>query len=152
MELIFYIALFGTLSLLVINGLMSMTTSFRETMIQREISNSAGILERISRDIRQANDITTISEDSIILSTTDQAGDPKTVQFSLNGNNVELRENNILIGNLNTPNIEVGALSFTELTTTRGRAVRIFMAISSTKDIHEREYYFYNTIVLRGSY
>jgi hypothetical protein len=152
LELLFYISFFALLSLVVINAMVTMAKSFRETEIQSEFLRGSAIMERISREVRQANSINTISGSSLKLNSTEEDGDPKTVEFSLSGSNVLLLENNILTGNLNTPNLNVSTLSFTEITTTAGKAVKIILSIQSTHDIQARVVDFYDTVVLRGSY
>jgi type II secretory pathway pseudopilin PulG len=151
-ELLFYISLFSVLTLLVINSMITMTKAFRETSIHVELTQSSAIIERISREIRNASAVTVTSASDITLNTTDGAGTAKTVQFNLSGTNVRLTENGTLTGNLNSPNITISALSFTEITTTEGRALKIFMTVSSVNDPQARSVDFYNTVVLRQSY
>jgi len=147
LELLFYIAFFAVLSLVVINAMITMTRSFRETSIQGELIQSGVIMERISREVRQAYDISSIN-----LSSTDSSGANKTVEFLLSGSNLQLLENSTLIGNLNTPNIAVTALSFTQITTTKGKAVKVILTVKSNSDALARTKDFYDTIVLRGGY
>ncbi|MEX2052226.1 MAG: hypothetical protein WD991_00830 [Candidatus Paceibacterota bacterium] len=151
-ELIFYISLFAVLSLLVINSMISMTRSFKETVVQSEILSSITVLERISREVRQASNISSISGSSLALDTTDDSGASRTVEFALSGDDVEFRESGVLTGNLNTPNISITALSFTEITGGEGQAVKIVMTVVSENDSKQRAYDFHNTIVLRDSY
>ena len=49
LELLFYIAFFAVLSLVVINSLIVMTGSFKDNIAQAELIQSGGIMERISR-------------------------------------------------------------------------------------------------------
>jgi len=151
-ELLFYISLFALLSLLVINALLSMTSAFKETAIQSEILNNTGILERISREIRQAESINSISATSLSLNTKDTLGNAQVITIALSGANVTLTDDGVLVGNLNTPQIQASSLSFTEITTTSGKAVKVFITISSLQDSNNRSYDFYNTVVLRGAY
>jgi type II secretory pathway pseudopilin PulG len=151
-ELLFYISLFFIIALAVIDSLITMTKAFRETSLQAEFGESSAIMERISREIRKARSINTISASDLKINTTDDAGVSKTVEFLLSGSNVQLLENSVLTGNLNTPNITVTALTFTQITTTAGVAVKIFLTISSNNDTLARSVDFYDTVVLRGSY
>src|SRR3989344_9269338 len=71
LELLFYIAFFVTFSLFVINAMIMMTKSFKETSIYGELAQGGVILERIGREIRQADNISSISVNDLILNTTD---------------------------------------------------------------------------------
>jgi type II secretory pathway pseudopilin PulG len=151
-ELLFYIALFALLTLAVINGMITMTRAFRETTIQSEFLQSGNIVERISREVRQAYGIGSISATDLVLNTKDAGGANKTVEFLLSGSNLQMLENSVLTGNLNTPNISVTALTFTQITTSKGQAVKIFLTVKSNNDALNRAENFYDTVVLRGSY
>jgi hypothetical protein len=113
---------------------------------------SVNILERISREIRGAHGINTISVNNLVLNTKDEADVDKTVQFLVAGSNLQLLENGVLIGNLNTPNLQVAALSFAEIITAQGKAIKVFLTVRSVNDTTGRSEDFYNTVVLRGDY
>ena len=82
LELLFYVAFFGVLSILAINAMISMGKSFREATIQAEFVQSGTILERIGREIRQAYDIDLTSTNTDLkLNTKDSAGVNKTMEF-----------------------------------------------------------------------
>jgi len=152
LELLFYISLFAILSLVVIDAIITMAKSFKETSIQAELVQSGTIMERISREIRASYNIEAISGGDLTLNTKDDAGANKTVKFLLSGSDLELLENGMFTGNLNTPNIDVTALSFTQITTTKGKAIRILLTVKSVNDTLVRTQDFYNTVVLRGDY
>jgi len=151
-ELLFYVALFAVLTLTVINALIIMTKAFKETTIQRELTQGSTILERISREIRKASDITSISATNLKLATADDTGAAKTVEFLLSGTDLQLLENNVLTGNLNGPNISITGLSFSQITTAHSKAVKITVTVRSNNDIQNRNADFYNSVVLRGTY
>lgn len=150
-ELLFYIALFAILALVVVNSILTMTKSFKQTSIQAELMKGGDVLERMSREIRRANSISSISAGNLILNTIDGGGSPQTIQFLLSDGDVQLLENGVLTGNLNTSNTTVTALTFTQITTTKGSAVRIVLTVDSKTDTSRSET-FYNTVVLRGDY
>jgi len=152
LELIFYISLFVILSTVVINAMFTMAKSFKETALQAEWMQGGTIMERISREIRQAYDINSISPSDLKLNTKDIYGSNKIVEFLLSSSNVQLLENNIFIGNLNTPKIVVTGITFTQITTAKGKAVKIILTIKSANDTLGRTQDFYDTIVLRGDY
>ncbi len=153
-EMIFYIALFAMLSAVVISSMVTMMKSFKEVGIQREITQGGEIMERISREIKQANKINSVVDinGDLKLDTKDEVGAYKLVEFVLTNSNIRLLENNNYTGDLNSPNIKVVALSFSQINTTKGQAIKISLTISSKHDSQNRNYDYNNTIVLRGNY
>ena len=96
LELLFYIVLFSILSLAVINAMIVMTRSFRETAIHRELVQSGNIMERITREMRASLSISSISASDLKLNTKDNAGADKTVRFVLSGSDIQFFENDVL--------------------------------------------------------
>lgn len=152
LELIFYVSFFAVLSIAVISSMLTMSRSFKETTVFLKASRGAEIIERMVRETRNANTINTINATSLKLDTTDEAGAVATIEFTLAGTDIELRENDSLVGDLNAPNINVASLSFTEITTTAGKAVKVQLSISLEDDPSGRTFDFYDTVVLRGNY
>lgn len=148
LELLFYIAFFSILSFVVINSMITMARSFKETTILGELVQSGNIMERISREIRQANGINSISANDLVLNT----GTNKTVEFLFSNSNAQFLEDDIFTGNLNTSNIIVAGLTFNQITTVKGKAVKVVLSVRSANDTSGRIYDFNNTVVLRGSY
>ncbi|MFA4975456.1 MAG: hypothetical protein WC839_01080 [Candidatus Paceibacterota bacterium] len=152
LETVFYIALFAILTVAVIDALLTMTKSFKETSIHAELMQGGDIMEKISRETRQAYGINAITSTSLKLNTKDSAGTNKTVEFSLSGLDIRFLENDTFIGNLNTQNISISNITFTQINTAKGVAIKVFLTIRSLYDSLNRDRDFYNTIVLRGSY
>ena len=153
LELLFYISFFALLSLVVIDAMIIMSKSFRETAVYAELAQGGTIMEKISREIRQAYDIdVTSTSTNLKLKTKDANNVEKTVDFLFSGSNVQLIENSVSTGNLNTPNIVITGLTFTQITTAKSKAVKIVLSIRSSNDALARVQDFYNTVVLRGSY
>ena len=152
LEILFYVSLFAILSLVVIEAMITMTKSFKETSAGAEFIQSANLIERISREIRIAYDISSISATDLILNTKDDAGANKTIEFALSNGNIRLLENGTFVSNLNTGNVNVSSLTFTQINTTVGKAVRVQMSIQLRNYSPSRTENFYNTIVLRGKY
>ena len=151
-ETIFYIVLFSMLSTVVIYSIVTMTKSFKEISIQRELTQGGEIMERISREIRQANAITSLGANSLVLASKDSDGNDKSVQFVLDNSNIALSENGNSSSNLNSPDIKVSALTFGQVNTVKGKAVKISLTIISRHDMLNRSYDINKTIVLRGDY
>ena len=152
LELLFYIALFAVLSLVVINSMIVMVKAFKETNIKTELIESASVMERMSREVRQAYDINSINATDLKLNTKDNSGNNKTVEFLLSGSNIKFLENDVLTGNLNSSTIAITALAFTQINTNKGKAVKISLTLISTNDTLSRAVDFYDTVVLRGAY
>ena len=161
MELLFYFAFLAILTTVVINALLAMTNAFRETTVITEFTQAGDIMERISREIKQATSISSISTNSLVLNSTDSSGNTETVTFSLSNpsgdSDVQIAVvggNNPVSGNLNTPRIKipVGGLTFTKITDTKGVGVRVTMSVKATNDPKGRIINFFDTLVLRGSY
>ncbi len=151
-ELVFYIALFAVLSFSVISALITMTKSFKETTIQAQLTVGGDVMDRLSREIRKANSITAITSTDLTLATTDDAGADKTLEFQLSGTDLKLIENSTFTGNLNTPNIAITALTFTQITTAQGKGIKVVVTIKSVNDTLARTADYNDTIVLRGGY
>jgi len=152
LEMVFYVALFSVISLILVQAIITMVASFRETQITADINQTNQVLERVSREIRQAISINTISATNLKLNTTDSSGNPATITFTISGTNLELRQNDVLIGNLNSTNLKVTALTFTQITTSNSSAVKIGITVTSNRYGSLRTANFYDTLVLRGSY
>ena len=153
LELLFYISFFGVLSLLAINAMITMARSFKETTIQAEFVQSGAIMERMSREIKQAYDIdVTSTATDLKLNVKDSAGVSKIVELKLVSPNIELWDAGANIGNLNPPNITVTSLAFTQITALEGKSVKIVLSVRSNNDTQARVQDFRNTVVLRGSY
>ena len=151
-EFLFYISILAMLVLVLINALITMTRSFKETTIYTQLQSGNQVFERITRSIKQASSITAISASDLVLVTKDLNNNNQNVQFVLSGNNINYLENGASVGNLNSPSLVVTALSFAQVTTTKGTGVKISMSVRSVNDTQNRVESFYDTIVLRGDY
>ncbi|OIO29940.1 hypothetical protein COX93_00325 [Candidatus Nomurabacteria bacterium CG_4_10_14_0_2_um_filter_30_12] len=152
LETVFYILLFAILSIAVIDSLITMTKAFKETMIQSELMQGGNVMERISREVRQAYGINLITANSLKINTKDSDGVNKTVEFLLSGADIRLLENDVFTGNLNTSNVTITDINFTQINTLKGTAVKIFLTVKSNYDLQNRNETFYDTVVLRGDY
>ena len=151
LETLFYISLFAAISIAVIDSLVVMTKSFKETNTQISLAQGQKIIERIANETRQASEITSITPTNLRLNTTDQTGNI-ILGFNLNNGNIELLKNDVVVDNLNSGNLTVTNLSFTNINTTIGKAVKIDLSVVSKFDSQNREENFHNTAVLRGKY
>lgn len=151
-EMVFYTSIFAILTIAIINSLVTMTKTFREASVQTDLKQGSSIMERMSREIRKAYNIAAISSTSLTLNSRDEGGASQTIAFALSGTNIEFSKNSLVVGNLNTSKVLVTSLSFTQITTTRGKAVKIDLSVQSNQDSASRTKNFNNTVVLRGDY
>lgn len=152
LETLLYVSFFALLSIVVINAMIVMMKSFKEIKIQSELIQGSSIMEKISREVKRANSISSISATDLKLDTKDDVGVAKTVRFVYLNNNINFYENDVLIGNINGADILVTNLSFTQITTVKGKAVKIILTAGPINDSLGRTEDFYDTLVLRGDY
>ena len=151
-EMLFYLSIFAIFSVVLINVLIVMTRSFRETAVFADLVKGSAIMERMAREVSQSPGIVSISSTDLKLYVGDLPTANNTIEFLLSGSDVVLEEDDVAVGNLNSPNVSVSNLLFTEITTTEGKAVKIEYTISSNRDPQARVYNFYDTVILRGIY
>jgi uncharacterized protein involved in exopolysaccharide biosynthesis len=152
LELLFYISFFVLLSFVVINAMIVMAKSFRETEIYTGLIQSSTMMEKISRELRQADDFS-FASGVLVVNTKDDSNNPKTITYTYASPNIQVSDSVLgSLGNLNASNIAVINFSFTPITTARGKAAVILLTVKDNDDASEREVDFNNTIVLRGDY
>lgn len=158
-EIMVYLAIFTTLSILVINSFIVILSSFNTTSMNRKLLESGTIsMERISREIRYAKNIDIVNSflgsnpGALQLNSTDSSGNFMTVKFINENSNLNLYKNDNLEGNLLGQNISVTNLIFSRITTTESEAVKIEMTLQYSGGNNIKSENFYDTIVLRGGY
>jgi len=155
-EILVYLAIFTSLSVLVINSFIAILSSFNTTNINRKLVESGSIvMERVSREIRQAESIDTAhsSFDVLQLNSIDtDTGNPAIIKFATVDEAINLYKDGTLLGNLLEDDISVTNLTFTRIQTTSSEAVRIKMTLEYSRGQNTRTENFYNTIILRGGY
>ncbi len=152
LELIFYITFFAILSIVLVNAMITMAKSFKETSIQAELVQSGMMMEKISRELRQADDFS-FASNILIINTRDDFDNSKTITYAFFDSSAQI-EDSLLgdLGNLNTPNIAIIDFNFTPVITAKGKAAVVTLTVRSNNDTSERTITFNNTVVLRGSY
>ena len=158
-EILVYLAIFTTMSVIVINYFIVVLGSFHVTRTNRDLLESGAIsMERIAREIRQADSVdvanSTLSSSPGVLqlNSTNSSGTPMIIKFSVTNGALNLYENGSLIGNLLGQNVAVTTLMFRRVTTTNGEAVKIELTLQDTESDNNQSENFYNTIILRGGY
>ncbi len=158
-ETIVYLALFVMLSVVVIHALVTTVKLFVEIRTNRDFVDSGYIaMERMTREIRGATSVDTVnstlgtSPGVLQLNTTDDAGVAKTVKFVTSGGVLQLYENGTLSGALIGQNSTVTSLTFTQITTTKSKAVKVHLTIEDTRNSRNPTESFQDTIIMRRSY
>ncbi len=156
-ELLFYLAIFTVLSIALINTIITMLKAFKISSNNTDMVQSVNIIQRMSREIRQANGVYSINPTDLVLDTRDDSGSAKQIRFVLSGTDIQLYETTppstvlVLVGNLNPDNIVVSSLDFKLITTAKGSAVRMYYQAKPESSSSAPES-FYHTVVLRGDY
>lgn len=157
-EMVIYIAFFAVLSLLATQAMFVVMRSFYQLRLTQNINQSATTaLERMSREIRNAYDFdeTQSTFDTnpgrLTLKTKDASDVNTTIEFSVTGGKLWIKEGGVDKGTLLAKNTTLTNLVFRQITTANSRAIKIEMTLRDTRGILEREVKFYDTIVLRGS-
>lgn len=158
-EILVYLAIFTTMSIMVINYFIVVLGSFHTTRANRDLLESgATSIERIAREVRQADSVDIVnstlssSPGALQLNSTDSSGNPMIIKFSVTNGALNLYEDGSLIGNLLSENISVTTLVFRRIVTANGEAVKIELTLQSTDSDNSQSENFYNTIILRGGY
>jgi len=154
LELVIYLALFGVLSM----SLVQITTTgykvYKNVRINRDFTEH-GLLavEQISRTIRSASDASSSStfgaNPGILILTTDNG----TTTFDVSSGALRLTEttaSGTTVGNVTGGIVTVSSLVFYKIITTQGQAVKTVLTLTHTPT--GRSESFYITTILRSSY
>ena len=157
-ESLIYLALFVLLSTVLIDSLLMMHKAYSETRINRDLLESASVsMERMTREVRGGTSLNVsasmfaATSGVLAINTTDSGGASKTEQFALVSNAVQFTENGVVSGNLTGANVSVDSLTFRNITTIKGSAVKIEMSLHSLID-PTRIMSLSDTVAMRGAY
>lgn len=158
-EMLFYVVILSLSLIAVMQTLMVLTRSYGVLRsVQRIEREASTAMERMIREIRDANDIDDAGSvlgtnpGELLLRSTDSSGTARTVEFYLDGGKVSLRENGVVSGLLTTAKATVSNLVFRKITTTNSKGVKIEMTITTGSGPSAQSENFYATAVLRDSY
>jgi len=117
------------------------------------LESGTASMEKITREIRQAENIDASSTDaSLVLSSRDSSGALVFTKFINEDGKLNLYKGGELEGGLLDDNILITNLSFKRITTTESQAVKIEMTLEYSLGKETKSENFYNTIILRGGY
>ncbi len=164
-EVVVYVSIFAMLSVVVINSYIVIVASFNRTQTNRDLQESGNtVMERISREIRQAKSVTVgnsvlgSTPGTLEMATTDSSGTAGTVRFVLSSGAVFIYNTfngNTLgtpIGNLVGQNVTATSLIFRQMTTTAGTGVKVELTVRDSRGKEHKTENFYDTVMLRGDY
>ncbi|MDO8565087.1 MAG: prepilin-type N-terminal cleavage/methylation domain-containing protein [bacterium] len=155
-EMLVYITVLVFMLVIIIQVVVSLTKSDRIIKSLRNIENSAVLgIERISREMREAESIN-VGESilgthpgKLVLQSTDQSGNPRTVEFYLSSGQLILKENAVVLGPLTGSDAEITGLIFNRFSGTNSEGVRVEMTIESGTSTAYRTKKFYSTSIIR---
>ena len=152
-EILIYLAIFTTLSILVINSFINIISSFNTTNTNRKLQEAGlGSMERVVREIRQAKsiDIANSSSNTLQLNSTNSSNNPMIIKIISENNDLNLYKDSNLEGNLLLSKIDLTSLVFRRISTSLGEAVKIEMTLQDQRS--DKAVNFYDTVILRGEY
>lgn len=152
-EMIVYLSLMTVITLVIVQSIVIVLKSNKESFNSNMIENSAvSVLERVKRESRRAKSIDVensnlangILQFNILLE--DEA--TSTSKVMLNGGSVDVYEGGIFSGPLTSSGAEVSFLSFKQIKTEKSEAIKTIITVKSGEKVET----FYSTEILRGSY
>ncbi|MDQ3015009.1 MAG: prepilin-type N-terminal cleavage/methylation domain-containing protein [bacterium] len=155
-EMIIYIAVIGMMFAVTIHTIVSFTRSYRHLAVLRSLDRSAvTILERMTRDIRNANSVDTgqsvfVSSPGTLAVVQTSGGLSTTTRYYTQSGQMRLDENGSYVGPLTLNNTLVSSLVFQQMTGTT-TAIRIDLTLQSTSGGVTRTKPFHATVILKGS-
>ena len=157
-EMVIYASFLAVFSVVAVQALFVVTRSFYTLRTTQSLTTSAvGVLERMSREIRNAYDIDVVNSaldvnpGRLTLRTKDSSGNETTVEFYIQGSRVFIKENGVDKGSLMTASATVQSLVFRSVTTANSKAVKIELSLHDEAHNLGQTSVFYDTIGLRGS-
>ena len=158
-EMLIYIAVVSLMMILLVNTVLSIINAYSDLRLARNIETSATVsFDRMIREIRGAKSVDMINTTfgvnpgRLVLNTTDSSGANTTIDFYVDSNLLKVKEGGVYIGPLTSSTTIITNLTYTLLSTTTSKAVKIDMGLSSTRKSTTKTGTFHDTVILRGSY
>jgi prepilin-type N-terminal cleavage/methylation domain-containing protein len=149
-EMLIYISILSIIFLVVVNTTLSFTSSYRTLSALRSADHAAiDSFELMTRDIRSATTIGSITSGSVYITATEN-GNSTTTQFYLSNGAVQMNVNGAYYGPLSASNANVTSLTFTQMSTTSASAIKIDMTVQGISGSVTETKNFHSTVVLRG--
>ncbi|TAK57474.1 hypothetical protein EPO17_01890 [Patescibacteria group bacterium] len=158
-EMLIYIALLTSVTALVVNGLVSMSRTYNDLRLSKNITTSAtGALTRMVYEIRQAQSVDAdqstfvTSPGELSLNTTPASGIPTTVKFYVQNGVLRVMTGGVDEGQITLSNTTVSSLTFNRVQNSISQAIKINLTLQSTVGTKTKTETFYTTAVLRNIY
>ncbi len=152
-ELIVYLAIFSVLCLVIIRSLVTSMTVYGQSQGYRKIQEQGAlVMERITREIRQATSVTgtyNTSPGNITLTGKDISGTVQTIAFSMSSGKVWVSLNGGALSPLTAGNIAPSSLIFRPVTTSKRTAIKVELILTTTSGASITAP-FQTTVFLRG--
>jgi hypothetical protein len=158
-EMLLYVAILAVTSIIIVNTLILLMTSFASVKISKTLGISASTgLERIVREVRNSESIdfaeSTLNSNPGVLKLNVEGADgvPYTALFYIENGVLKVKKNSGPGQALTLLNATPVSLVFRRITTLQGEAVRVELTLSATERNITRTENFYASAILRGSY
>lgn len=160
LETLIYAAILTIVAILTTNSILAMARAYGNIKLARTINFSAApSMERMAREIRTANGIDGagsvfgISPGKLKLNTLDNLGASTTIEFSLVGSAIYIKEGASSAEALTASSTSITGMVFNKITaSSTSKAIKIKLIAKAVNGNMEKTENFYNTAILRGSY
>ncbi len=154
-ELLVYITLFITISLVVMQSLLYAMKTYSNARTYRSIQQNAELaMERITREIRQADTISVTgnvfgsSPGTLVISGINDLGNSFTDSITVAGGAVQITTNSVA-STLTSSEVIVNDLTFWNISAAASDAIKLKMTLSTTRPPVITKS-FYTTVILRN--
>jgi hypothetical protein len=158
-ETVVYTSLLAVLATVAVTSLLLLNRSLQNIVISRIVDDaSQEIMEKVIREIRFANSVDvakstlSVNPSVLVLDSTTSLGVPTEVEFSLSGNTLVIKRDDVLLGPLTPNQVEINEVIFDHIVTPESEAVKVSIVLIGQKNAVYIEERFNTTVVLRGSY
>jgi type II secretory pathway pseudopilin PulG len=157
-EMIIYLSLLAAILIMIVNILISFSTSYRELSVHRALERSAlSAMERMTRDIRAGTSIDTGNSSfgstngilSIIQTTSSVS---TTTKFYIGSSTLKMDINDSYYGPLTSSDVAVSSFMVRRLTSTstNAEAVKIDLTLQATSRSYVISKNYHSTIIVQG--
>lgn len=151
-EMIVYLAIMTVITITLVQSFIVVLKSNKSSFIDSVIRNSGySIMENIIRETRKSEDINICSSSLLSLIQKDN----NVVIFSINDGVMTLSEGIGIQtdkGTLNSSDIKITDFNCNIINTTKSKAVKLKIELSTQVNDQNKTESFYSTVILRGSY
>lgn len=160
-ETLVYMSLLIILLAAIINSILVLTTHYRAVRSTREIEDTGiAILDRMTRDIRSADDVLTdssvfnVSPGTLsIISRDVTSGLSTTTVFYVSNGRFVVSENGVFLGPLSKAGVQIVGFTVRLVDTANADAIKIELSMQSDQAApYIVSKNFYSTVVMRGTY